>query len=136
MAATVLGGAALVAILLALATSGIYAIMSFAVSQRTREIGVRAALGASRRDIALTVARRALTQVGLGVLLGLPVAARVFFEVQEDGGASVGTATLGAFATAALLGLAVTVVVGTIACTWPTLRALRIMPTEALREGT
>jgi ABC-type antimicrobial peptide transport system permease subunit len=50
--------------------AGIYAVMSFAVSRRTREIGVRVALGADPRRIIAASFRRPLTQVGLGVAAG------------------------------------------------------------------
>jgi hypothetical protein len=131
MVGTTLGGIVLVGILLAMAASGLYAMVSFTVSQRTREIGVRTALGARRHRIALTVVRRALVQIGLGVLLGLPLAGRVFFEVAEGDPAA---ALWGAASTFAL-GVGVMLLVGLTACTAPTLRALRISPTEALREG-
>ncbi len=81
-AAMALGAGILVGILLMLAASGIYAIMSFSVAERTREIGIRAALGAQRSRIAFTVVRRALAQLGVGVLLGMPIARWLFLELQ------------------------------------------------------
>ncbi|MGD2068871.1 MAG: ABC transporter permease [Gemmatimonadota bacterium] len=122
------GAALLVGVLLALAASGLYAIMSFAVAERTTEIGIRAALGAGRRELVLSVARRAVLQLALGVLLGIPVAAGLL--IGGDGPGYVGVArTL-------TLGVAVMLVVGLAACTGPTLRALRVDPSEALRaEG-
>ena len=63
----------LVVILIALAASGIYAIMSFSVSERTREIGIRTALGTPRRSLVITVLRRSLAQIGAGALLGMPM---------------------------------------------------------------
>jgi ABC-type antimicrobial peptide transport system permease subunit len=123
-----LGGTVLVAILVALASSGIYAILSYTVAQRTREIGIRTALGAGSGSIAFTIARRALAQVGVGILLGMPVAGWLFFQLNGDP-----NATLLAFLAGILPGLGVLLVIGLCACTAPTLRALRIMPTEALR---
>jgi len=59
-----LGAGILTAVLLALAASGIYAIMSFAVAECTREIGIRAALGAQRSNIVSTVAMRSIAPGG------------------------------------------------------------------------
>ncbi len=55
---------------LMLALSGIYAVMSFAVSRRTREIGIRVALGSTRSQVVLTILRRPLIQVAMGSVLG------------------------------------------------------------------
>lgn len=119
------GAGLLVAVLLALAASGIYAIMSHSVAERTTEIGIRAALGASRSELVRSVARRAVLQLALGVGLGIPVAA-VFLRT-VDGSPLWDVA--GAFG----MGLAVLAAVGVAACTGPTLRALQIHPSEALR---
>ena len=59
------------AIALLLAATGLYGVLSYAVSQRLREIGIRLALGASHRSIFHLVMRQALTLVGIGTLLGL-----------------------------------------------------------------
>ena len=58
------------AVALLLSLSGIYAVLSFIVARRTREIGVRVALGASRRRVIAAIFRRPLIQVGLGVVAG------------------------------------------------------------------
>lgn len=123
-----LGAGLLVAILLALAASGVYAIMSFAVSARTTEIGIRSALGATRRDLVVLVARRAVTQIAVGVLIGMPLAA--LFLVNESGSRYAGAGkTL-------VVGILVMAAVALAACTGPTLRALRIDPNVALKgEG-
>ena len=68
----VFGGFALATLLLA--TAGVYGVMSFSTTQRTREFGVRLALGADRRDIMRLVLVDGLTLAGLGVLIGLVVA--------------------------------------------------------------
>lgn len=121
----------LVAVLLSLATSALYAILSLVVLQRTREIGIRVALGASRGDIVRVVARRAVAQIAVGVLLGLPVAGLVSYEYL--GLTGLGPSVPAAAAMAAGLGASVLVLVSMTACAAPTLRALRIAPTEAMR---
>jgi predicted permease len=132
MGAVVLGATLFVGVLLTLAASGLYAIMSFTVAERTREIGIRVALGADRLRIARQVARRALIQIAIGVLLGLPLAARVFFEMQEQGGSD--PSALRAVLVALVPGVGIMVLIGLAACLAPTLRALRISPVDALRS--
>ena len=58
------------AVALLLSLAGIYAVLSFTVARRTREIGVRVALGANRRRVLTAIFRRPLTQVGLGIAAG------------------------------------------------------------------
>jgi ABC-type antimicrobial peptide transport system permease subunit len=131
VAAAAMGGVLLVGILLTLAASAIFALMSFAVTQRTREIGIRIALGADRKDIAFVIVRRALAQVGLGVLLGMPLAGRIFFETLEDRGAA--HAGWSGALLAKILGVGILAAIALTACAAPTRRALRVMPTEALK---
>jgi putative ABC transport system permease protein len=130
MTAAAGGAALLVGVLLALAVCGLYAIMSFTISERTREIGIRMALGADRRRIAVHVARRAVVQIGVGVLVGLPFAAGIFFEMQESGPSPSALVAVGL---ALAQGITVLVLVALAACFVPTRRALRISPVEALR---
>ena len=110
-------------IVLLLSASGIHALMSFTVARRTREIGIRAALGAGRGRIVAGIFSRAFLQIGAGILVGSAIAA---------------WAGLGS--TRALLLLlaadAIMLVVGLAACALPVRRALSINPTDALRaEG-
>jgi ABC-type antimicrobial peptide transport system permease subunit len=128
----VLGVALLVGVLLSLAASALYAILSLIVSRRTREIGIRVALGANRWGIARDVAARAVVQIGAGVLIGLPFAGALCYESLELTG--FGRSVPGAVAMALGLGVSVMLVVSITACTVPTLRALRIAPMDALRK--
>jgi ABC-type antimicrobial peptide transport system permease subunit len=68
-----LGLAASMALLLGVV--GIYGVISYAVSQRRREIGIRAALGAQQRDLQRMFVRHALALAGIGIALGLAAAA-------------------------------------------------------------
>ena len=112
-----------VALLLSLA--GIYAIMAFTVSQSTREIGIRIALGASRKRLLAAIFRRPLRQVGLGVVIGGAIAAAL---------ASAMFGSLAASDVALVLAYAALMMgVCLLACVVPTRRALRVEPTEALR---
>jgi predicted permease len=129
--AIVIGGIILVGVLLSLAASALYAIMSFTVAQRTREIGIRIALGADRLRVVGDVATRALMQIGVGVLLGMPIALIFFHGLgasPDDGGTIFGAALL-----TFITGTAVMVTIALAACTGPTLRALRISPVDALK---
>jgi hypothetical protein len=108
------------------------AILSLAVSQQTQEIGIRVALGAKRWGIAREVATRAVVQIGIGVLLGLPFAGALSYEFLEVTGS--GGSVPGAVAMASVLGLSVMLLVSLAACTVPTLRALRVAPMDALRK--
>jgi len=122
-----------VALLLSLA--GIYAVLSYIVARRTREIGVRVALGASARRVITSIFRRPLTQVTLGVIAGsvlIAVAAIGIQNTQQFQGTEIGGLTFGDVAL--LVGYAILMLgVCTLACVVPTLRALRVQPTEALR---
>ena len=125
----------LTAIALLLSLAGIYAVLSYTVARRTREIGVRVALGSSARRIITSVFRRPLTQVTIGVVAGAILVAvgaeglqhTTQFEGTGRLGLTVGDVAL-LVAYAALM-LAVCL----LACIVPTRRALGVEPTEALR---
>jgi predicted permease len=114
---------ALIALLISIA--GTYSALSFTVARQTREIGIRIALGADRRQIVMGVFSRALAQVCTGIVIGGAVWFYVIVEVL-DGGHRVGL-----LATT----LVVLMLVGLLACGLPLRRALRIEPTEALRHS-
>jgi ABC-type antimicrobial peptide transport system permease subunit len=126
-----------IALLLSLA--GIYAVLSFTVARRTREIGVRVALGASRQRIVSAIFRRPLIQVGVGVIAGgvLVTLITVVLSAPPDTGLA-GLATAARALTLAQAGQIVAFAilmmgVCLLACIVPTRRALGIEPTEALR---
>jgi predicted permease len=120
----------LVGVLIALATSGLYAMLSLSVSERTREIGIRSALGASRQKLLMAILKRSLVQIGLGAAIGLPIAARSVFELtgSPDGGSALQSTAFG-------LGLSAGIVllVAVSSCLVPTRRILAIQATEAMR---
>jgi putative ABC transport system permease protein len=133
MAAVTGGLALLVLILVALAASGIYAIVSFSVAERTREIGIRNALGASRHTLVLTILRRSLVQLFLGAALGVPMAAWV---LRVTAGSSPTGSAPGSLTIALAIGVATACVVGLLSCVAPARAALGVEPTDALRgEG-
>jgi hypothetical protein len=121
----VVGGIALI-----LSTAGVYSLMAFTVARRTREIGIRSALGAAPRGVVRAIFSRAFAQIGLGILAGsLPgslLVARGAPEVAQGGGLAVGITAF--FAVAVFM-----IGVGLLAAWIPAVRALRIQPTEALR---
>ncbi len=108
------------AIVLLLSATGIHALMAFTVARRTREIGIRAALGARPRRVMAGIFSRAFLQIGLGVLAGSGLAAVWGLDSAREAGILL--ATIGVMLT-----------VGLLSCAVPLRRALRIQPTEALR---
>ena len=124
------------AVALLLSLAGIYAVMSFIVARRTREIGVRVALGASRARVVGAIFRRPLSQVGLGILAGAALIAAVgsIAYTTDLPGADGLSAGLSLEQVAMLLAH-VTFMLGVclLACVVPTRRALSVEPTVALR---
>jgi predicted permease len=129
---SVIALAIILTILVAMAASGIYAIMSFAVSERTREIGIRRALGERRGAVALRVGLRSLVQIALGAVLGTPMAMSLYRLTEL--GYSRNALTFG-FEVAFAGAVGVALAIGALACLSPVRRALSIEPTEALRSG-
>jgi putative ABC transport system permease protein len=113
---------------LILAATGIYGVLSGGVTERTREIGVRSALGASRGDILTLIVRQgmALTGIGIGLgLLGAVVASQVLSTLLFD------VSHLDPFTYFGVIVLLATV--SLIACAVPAWRAAKIDPMVALR---
>jgi predicted permease len=115
----------LTAIGLLLSLGGIYAVMAFTVAQRTREIGIRVALGSTRRAILAAVFRRPALQVFAGILAG---GALLAVAMQMAGGAFSFRLVV-----QLLVYMAIMAVVCMFACVLPTRRALSIEPGRALR---
>jgi putative ABC transport system permease protein len=111
-----------------LAAVGIYGVMAYAVEQRTREIGIRIALGAGAWDVLQLVVRQALIVIASGIALGLAGAMAltrfISSEIWEVKATDPAT-----FAGVSLLLIATAIV----ACLVPTRRAVRVDPTTALR---
>jgi predicted permease len=112
-----------------IATVGLYGLISFSVLQRTREIGIRIAVGAEPRQILLMILRRAFVLVGIGIFIGLPlafsslrVAASVLYGVSPSDPMTV---------TGAMILLTV---VGVSAGLVPARNAARTDPCNALRQ--
>jgi hypothetical protein len=111
---------------LLLSAAGIYAMMSFTVSQRRKEIGIRAAMGADGGQLLRGIFTKAALQLAAGVLVGIVLA--LLTDRASDG------ELLGLFGRALLpITAMLMIVVGLIATIGPARRALRTQPTEALR---
>jgi ABC-type antimicrobial peptide transport system permease subunit len=113
---------ALGAIVLMLSMAGVYALMSFTVSQRTREIAIRTAVGAPRGRILRSVFGKAALQIAAGVALGSVLAAPALrSDLANDGLRSL------VIVAALLIGA------GVAACLVPVRRALSIEPAAAIK---
>jgi ABC-type antimicrobial peptide transport system permease subunit len=126
MLATLSGGFGTLALLLSLV--GLYGVMSFVVAQRTREIGIRVALGATRFSSVWLVLRDALVMIAAGIAIALPCVWALgrfvesqLYDVKPTDPATIAVATL--ILCSAALGAALI----------PARRASAVNPTEALR---
>jgi ABC-type antimicrobial peptide transport system permease subunit len=112
-----------------LAAIGTYGVMAYSVSLRTREIGIRRALGAGRVEVIGLIGRRALALVGSGLVCGVAaallltrlIASQLWGVTPTDPATFIGVSLL-------LVGVAL------VACIAPARRALAVDPTIALRE--
>jgi hypothetical protein len=124
-----IGGVVVAAILLGslvFSAAGLYALMAVAVQRRTREIGIRIALGANPRRVLRTVFARAGRQLGGGIIAGNSLI--LFFAWRAD------SLTADLLASSVVTSV-IMAAVGILACAAPARRALRIQPTEALRQS-
>ena len=114
---------------LVLATVGVYGVISTMVAQRTQEIGLRMAMGATVRDVLFLVARRGVGLVAVGIGLGLAatLAAGRLLASTMSSLAAIDPAAIGAVCLVQLGA-------GCLACFWPAQRAARIDPASALRN--
>jgi len=116
-------------IALALAGAGLYGVMAFAVAQRTREIGVRRALGAPARHVLGDVFGRSFLELGAGLVIGI-VAGVVLARLLTQSLSNIETVGIATIATA----LGVLVVAVALAISVPVRRALGVDPAVALRH--
>lgn len=114
---------------LVLATMGLYSVMTYTVSQRTREIGLRMALGAQVRDVLRLIVSQGMRMVMIGLVLGL-VGALALTRVFASLLLGVGTTDPLTFVGVAILLLAIAL----LACWIPARRAARVDPLVALRH--
>jgi hypothetical protein len=120
----VFGSILLVAVVFSAA--GLYALMAVAVARRTREIGIRIALGANPRHVLRSVFARAGRQLGGGIIAGNSLI--LFLAWRAD------SLTADLFVSSVTTSV-IMAAVGVLACAAPARRALRIQPAEALRQG-
>lgn len=119
--------ATVVALGLFLSAAGIFSLMSVSVARRTKEIGLRAALGATRGRLLAAIFSRALVLIGSGIAAGNAVLITIISLSDEVGLADMSDGLLAISA--------VMLSVGLLACVEPARRALRIQPTDALKEA-
>jgi putative ABC transport system permease protein len=119
----VFGSVLLVALIFSAAS--LYALMAVAVQRRTREIGIRIALGANPRRVLRTVFARAVRQLGGGLIAGNSII--LFIAWRAD------SLTADLLVSSVIMSVIIAAV-GGLACAVPARRALRVQPTEALRQ--
>jgi putative ABC transport system permease protein len=113
--------------LLLLTGAGIYAMMSFTVAQRRREIGIRTALGANARQLLTGIFARAARQIAIGVSIGIIVTVAID---AADGGDLLGERRAIILLTVA----AISALVAALSTIGPARRGLAIQPSEAIRD--
>jgi putative ABC transport system permease protein len=111
-----------------LATLGIYGVLAYLVARRTREIGIRVALGSTRAGILQLVLREGLQLVVIGLVLGVAAAASLQKAVASE---IYGVRPLDPLVLAGVMALLA--IVALAACAGPARRAMRVDPMVALR---
>jgi putative ABC transport system permease protein len=127
MIASVIAVGIILLVALVFSAAGLYALMSVAVTRRTREIGIRVALGASPHRVLRSVFARAGRQLGGGIIAGNVI---ILLLIWRIGGEVRADAIL-----ALVIVSIVMAAVGVLACSGPARRALRVQPADALRQG-
>ncbi|MDB4906291.1 MAG: permease [Gemmatimonadetes bacterium] len=112
-----------------LSAVGLYGVIAYMVSRSTREIGIRVALGAARRDVARLVTRQGLMLSGIGLAIGLLASLWGTALLKKDLYGVTATDPL-----SYVVGAMVLLVLAAAACVAPTVRALRIDPMTAMRS--
>jgi putative ABC transport system permease protein len=114
---------------LVLSAAGLYALMSFTVARRRREIGIRTALGARPGRLLASIFARALCQIAAGVAVGVAAAFVLHrrLNIEVEGGWHIP----GILPAAAIF----IMIIGLVSAAGPARRAVRVDPTEALRDG-
>jgi ABC-type antimicrobial peptide transport system permease subunit len=124
-------GIGVVVLAIILSSASLYALMSVAVARRTREIGIRVAIGATPRAVLSSLFARAAAQVGVGIVIGNVIFVLVLSifidEMPPD--------AIPRFMRLMLVASAAMALVGVAACLVPGRRALRVQPTVALKEA-
>jgi ABC-type antimicrobial peptide transport system permease subunit len=125
---------------LVLASIGLYAVVAFAVARRSREIGIRMALGARGQQVVSSIARGVAGLIGVGTGIGLLLSVLLMLALRtSSGSAGIGIGSIAVYRPSidplALLAIAaVTAVVGVAAAFVPARRAARMHPLVALRH--
>jgi ABC-type antimicrobial peptide transport system permease subunit len=116
-------------IALLVAGFGLFGLMSYAVTLRTREIGIRMAMGSQREGILQLILRDAILLTAVGIAVGIPctlaatrLIAQMIFGLSPADPATLATASL------------ILLLVGTLAGYWPALKAMKMNPVTALRH--
>ena len=126
---TVALASAIAVLALVLAAAGLFALLSFTVRRRTREIGIRVAIGASRADVVSMVVRQALVLAAVGCATGFSVALGVGYVARAS---LFGVSPLAPTSLLPTVGLLLTIAV--VASVPPAWRALRVDPAVTLRD--